>query len=219
MTICGGLGGAVRGLPLLTGGSGIALGLAESLLGEEVFSREPEPFNGETGAVAVLAGSVSEATRGQVAAHEAAGHPVRRIVPADVLDGSITDAILADWILASQASGVPLVATSAAPDAVAAAQAAHGREAVSTALESLLANTAATLRDRGVRRFVTAGGETSGAIVGALAPGAMRIGPEIDPGVPALHAQATGLALALKSGNFGQPDFFVRAAGILGRAE
>ena len=212
------LGRAVRGLPLLTGGSGIALGLAEGLLGEEVRGRQPEPFDGETGPVAVLAGSVSEATRGQVAAHEAAGHPVRRIAPADVLDGEITDAILADWVLASQASGVPLVATSAAPDAVAAAQATHGRGAVSAALESLLAKTAATLRDRGVRRFVTAGGETSGAIVGALAPGAMRIGPEIDPGVPALHAQATGLALALKSGNFGRPDFFARAAGILGRA-
>ena len=95
-------------------------------------------------------------------------------------------------------------------------QAAHGREAIAAALEALFAETAARLVYDGVRRLVVAGGETSGAVVSALSLDALAIGPEIDPGVPALAAaDGRPLALALKSGNFGAPDFFAKALRML----
>ncbi len=73
------------------------------------------------------------------------------------------------------------------------------------------------LVDSGVTRLVVGGGETSGAVVSALRPSAMRVGPEIDPGVPALAAdQPRPLRLALKSGNFGATDFYSRALAALG---
>jgi uncharacterized protein YgbK (DUF1537 family) len=68
-----------------------------------------------------------------------------------------------------------------------------------------------------VRRLVVAGGETSGAVVSRLGVRALRIGGEIDPGVPWTYAEGSGapLLLALKSGNFGAPDFFTKAFTVL----
>ena len=107
----------------------------------------------------------------------------------------------------------PLVYSSAAPDKVRMLQAAHGREAIAAALDALFAETAARLVYDGVRRLVVAGGETSGAVVSALSLDALAIGPEIDPGVPALAAaDGRPLALALKSGNFGAPGLLREGA-------
>jgi uncharacterized protein YgbK (DUF1537 family) len=99
---------------------------------------------------------------------------------------------------------------------VRAAQDKYGRETIAARLEGMMADTARLLANAGVTRLVTAGGETSGAIVEGLGIEALEIGPEIDPGVPAMKATGRGLALALKSGNFGREDFFVRAAAKLG---
>ena len=111
----------------------------------------------------------------------------------------------------------PLVFSSASPDAVAAAQKQFGRESVAHSIENLFAESARALVDSGVRRLVVAGGETSGAVVSALGLAALEIGPEIDPGVPALYARQLGLALALKSGNFGAPAFFDNALAMLAK--
>lgn len=210
------LGAAADGLPLLVGGSGIALGLPAVFARAGALTGGAAPWSGERGPALAVAGSVSRATQAQVAAHRAAGHPALALDPDAVMAGTVTAAALVDWALA--AGGAPLVYSTADAAAVAAAQQRHGRDRLAGAIESLLAATAAVAVDRGVRRLVAAGGETSGAVVTALGLRSMAIGPEIDPGIPALAAGDRPLALALKSGNFGGPDFFARALGVLGGA-
>jgi len=205
------IGRAARGRRLLTGGSGIALGLPANFPNA---ASSALAWRGEDGPAAALAGSVSGATRRQVAAHRAAGQPVRELTAEAVMSGEAEPGALADW--AAVQAGVPLIHSTAEPEAVAAAQARFGREAVAAAFERVLSATATALAERGVRRLVVAGGETSGAVVTALGIEAMAVGPEIDPGVPALAVPGRGLALALKSGNFGGDDFFARAAARLG---
>lgn len=202
---------ATHGFPLVVGGSGIGLGMP-ALLGA---GGEATPWSGVAGPAAALAGSCSRATRGQVAAHEEAGHPVRRLGPEDAVEGRLDPEALADWALAQD--GVPLLTSSDDPEAVAAAQDRLGRARTAESLESLMGELASALAERGVRRLVVAGGETSGAVVSALGVGALEIGPAIDPGVPALRATRGGtpLALALKSGNFGRPGFLAHAAEVL----
>lgn len=208
------LGEAAEGLPLLVGGSGIAIGLPAVFARHGLLAGGQPSWTGDAGPALAVAGSVSRATQAQVAAHIAAGHPARALDPDAVMAGRETAAALVDWALS--AGGLPLVYSTADAASVAAAQARHGRAALAEAIERLLAATAAEAVARGVRRLVAAGGETSGAVVSALALRAMAIGPEIDPGVPALRAEGRPLALALKSGNFGGPDFFARALAMLG---
>ncbi len=204
------LGHAADGAPLITGGSGIAMGLPDNFRAAGQLAAQPA-WRGVAGPVAALSGSCSAATREQVAAH-AADHPAREVTAEEVISGAVTGAALADWLLAQP--GIPLAYSSADPDTVAAAQARHGAAALAAAIEALFADTARALRDRGAARLIVAGGETSGAVVEGLGLGALEIGPEIDPGVPAMRAG--DLALALKSGNFGGRDFFARAARQLG---
>jgi 3-dehydrotetronate 4-kinase len=109
-----------------------------------------------------------------------------------------------------------LISASAPPDKVGAAQAALGRDKAGAVVEEALAAVARGLREHGVRRFVVAGGETAGAVVKALGVTGLRIGPQIDPGVPwTATLDEPPLALALKSGNFGAEDFFARAFAVL----
>ena len=203
------------GLPLAVCGSGLALGLPDLL----VPGRSPgaTDWAGAAGPAVVLSGSCSTATRGQIEAHAAAGHPVRRVDVDAVVSGALTADALAAWALA-RTDGLPLLATSDDPAAVRAVQDRHGAERAAAAIERLFGDLARALVDGGARRLVAAGGETSGAVVTALGLGALRIGPMIDPGVPALAAarDGVGIGLALKSGNFGAPDFFAKAAARLG---
>jgi uncharacterized protein YgbK (DUF1537 family) len=112
----------------------------------------------------------------------------------------------------------PLVYSTATPAAVADLQKAHGAAKVAEAIEHFFAGVARGLVERGVKRLVVAGGETSGAVVSALGLASLEIGPEIDPGVPALFSrEGAGLGLALKSGNFGGIGFFERALAVLER--
>ena len=104
-----------------------------------------------------------------------------------------------------------VIAASAPPEKVAALQAKLGRDAAGALIEAAMAVIAEGLVARGVGRLVVAGGETSGAVVQRLGVTALRIGPEIDPGVPWTFAEPRGLHLALKSGNFGARDFFLKA--------
>lgn len=206
------IGEALDGARLLTGGSGIALGLPRNIL-KGAKAAGAGTYRGVPGDEMILAGSCSNATRGQVERHEAA-HPTLRIEVADVMSGRLgADAILA--FAAEHRGKAPLAYSSSTPDQVRAAQEKWGREAVAEKLDHLFADAARRLVAGGVRRLVVAGGETSGAVVSALGLVSLAIGPEIDPGVPALSSTEKPLALALKSGNFGGPDFFDKALKAL----
>ena len=202
------LGRAADGLPLLVGGSGIALGLPGVYRAAGLLADRARRWSGQDGPAAVLSGSCSAATRAQVA-HHARTAPAREVTADAVMAGDIGAGELSRWMLAQD--GLPLAYTSADPSEVRAAQDRHGREVVATAIEALFAATACALVAGGATRLVTAGGETSGAVVEGLGLDQLEIGPEIDPGVPAMRAGAD-LVVALKSGNFGGPDFFARAA-------
>jgi uncharacterized protein YgbK (DUF1537 family) len=205
---------AVADAPLLTGGSGIALGLPRVFRARGELKPAAMAWTGIAGPAAILSGSCSLATRGQVAFHRR-GHPSLEITADDAMSGAI-DTERAVEFVSDNADALPLIYSSADPEAVRAAQNRYGREAVAERLEALMAEIARRLVASGVTRLVVAGGETSGAVVEGLGVKALEIGPEIDPGVPAMKAAAPKLALALKSGNFGGEDFFVRAAAKLG---
>lgn len=207
------LGAAAHDLPLLTGGSGIAMGLPANFAARNLLSGNASGWRAQSGPVAVLSGSCSNATRAQITQHSG-NHPSREVTAEAAMSGYVTADILADWVMTEQANGIPLVYSSAAPDTVQAAQERFGREAVAETLEGLMGDLARALVARGITRLIVAGGETSGAVVGALARDALSIGPEIDPGVPVLRA-SDDLVLALKSGNFGAPTFFAKAANVM----
>lgn len=200
------LGWLARDARLVTGGSAIGAGLARALGAKAGAARR---WKGAVGPAVLLSGSCSEATLGQIAAYDGPSR-VLRVDEALAADAGFI-AALADWVLAQPAPA--LIAASQGADAVRAAQATHGRARVAEAIETTFARLAATLREQGVTRFVVAGGETSGAVATGLGIQAFDIGPEIAPGVPALAAGP--LRLALKSGNFGGPDFFARALAVL----
>jgi uncharacterized protein YgbK (DUF1537 family) len=212
------IGEAAADLPLITGGSGIALGLPENfrrqgLLGEES-GADALPEVG--GAAAVLSGSCSEATRMQVA-YMAERAPAFTIDPLATAEGSDVAARALAWAAPLLGKRPVLISATAPPDTVAAVQQHLGRERAGALVEEIFARIAIGLVERGVRRLVVAGGETSGAVVQALGVTGLRIGRQIDPGVPGTVSLGDPpLALALKSGNFGGPDFFVRAFEVLG---
>jgi 3-dehydrotetronate 4-kinase len=208
------IGEACADAPLLTGGSGIALGLPGNFIAAGLARGARAIVRGVSGPEAILAGSCSPATLQQVA-HHRESHPAMACEVDRVMSGAITPDDLVAFVRANEGRA-PLVYSSDAPEKVAACQARYGSTAVAHALEGLFAATAQALVAAGIRRLVVAGGETSGAVVSALDIEAVEIGPEIDPGVPALLAPGERpLALALKSGNFGAPDFFAKALRIL----
>ncbi len=208
------LGAAVAGQPLVTGASGIALGLPRNLIRDGRATGGGASPVSVAGPAAVLAGSCSGATRGQIEVH-AQTQPTYAIDVPGVMDGTVTARDLVAFVI-RHADAVPLVHSSGTPDEVAALQAEYGRIAVAERLDALFATTARQLVRAGFARIVVAGGETSGAVAqavtDALQVSAMTIGPEIDPGVPVLTIGTdTPVALALKSGNFGATDFFAKA--------
>jgi len=210
------IGAAAAGHRLVTGASGVALGLpanfrAQGLLGAPARAARPSIEGREL----VLAGSCSAATRAQIAA--VAEHWPRRKLDVDAIAaGADAAGELAAWAAAQDGATPVLVYASSNPDEVAAIQRRHGADAAGAMVEGVLGDLAQRLVARGFRRLVVAGGETSGVVVSALGVRALRIGPEIDPGVPWTETLgAPHLALALKSGNFGADDFFARAFGML----
>jgi 3-dehydrotetronate 4-kinase len=161
------------------------------------------------GAAAVLAGSCSAATLGQIAAFK--GPHLHLDTDAACRGEPVAEAALA-WAGPKLGNAPILLSASDTPESVKALQAKYGVEKSSQAIERVMAALAKGLVSAGVRRLVVAGGETSGAVVGALDVTALRIGPEIDPGVPWTASIGNKpLLLALKSGNFGAPDFFTKA--------
>lgn len=213
------LGEAFAAEKLLTGGSGIAIGLPENFRRAGLLAQiqAGRAFKAPPGLSAMLAGSCSAATRAQVRDARLKGVETFLVDPVALAEGRLTAAQVLAWARPRLASGPVLVSSTAEPEAVRAVQERYGRDEAGAMVERLLGDVARGLAGEGVTRFVVAGGETSGAVVGALGVSMLEIGPEIDPGVPwTTSAGGPPLALALKSGNFGADDFFTRALGMLG---
>ncbi|MFI6874017.1 3-oxo-tetronate kinase [Streptomyces sp. NPDC050400] len=211
------LGAAVAGLPLVTAGSGLAIGLPAN------WGISPTPAAAElpppTGRRAILSGSVSTATNGQVQAFLRTGRPAFPVDPLRVAAGDDVAGEAVAFAARQPADEPVLVYSTASPDTVRAVQARLGAAEAGDLVERTLARVARGLVEHGVRQLVVAGGETSGAVVQALGITGLRIGPQIDPGVPWCAAVLPGgepLHIALKSGNFGGPDFFTASFALLG---
>lgn len=184
-------GEACRDMKLTTGGAGLAMGIARAL---GVKRRSASALPRVAGAAVVLAGSCSQATLRQIAAF---GGPAFRIQPERIdVDAAVS--------FATQNGDHPLIYASAPPEGIVPGK--------GEAIEHAFRHIARELARKGVRKFVVAGGETSGAVVEALGVRALAIGPEIDPGVPWTVSQGgEPYLLALKSGNFGSAEFFAKA--------
>jgi uncharacterized protein YgbK (DUF1537 family) len=210
------IGEACTDAPLLTGGSGIAIGLPQLIIARGQASKQGPAFAGQKGPGAILAGSCSKATLSQVA-HYGKSHPAFAVDVPALLEGRVRADDVVRFVNDNR-DKAPLVYSSATPERVRALQDKYGQTQVAHRLEKLFSDVAVKIVDAGVSRLVVAGGETSGSVVAGLGLEAVAIGPEIDPGVPAL---ATGgrhpIALALKSGNFGAEDFFTKALRMLER--
>jgi 3-dehydrotetronate 4-kinase len=212
------IGAAVAGHKLVTGGSGIALGLPENFRragelrqGPEVSSPSPAPAS-PCRAPAPLPRS----PRSRRIWRTTPGCPV---TADDLLAEKLTVADAAEFVARHRGED-PIVYSSADPEAVRQAQARHGGKLVAEAIEGFFGALALKLVEDGVTRIAVGGGETSGAVVSELGVEQFVIGPEIDPGVPALATERPRpIRMALKSGNFGAPDFFAKALARLGRNE
>jgi uncharacterized protein YgbK (DUF1537 family) len=202
------------------GASGFGLGLARALVtsgrvkSNATTAASDKPVGGPA---ACLAGSCSQATLQQIARAEPA-MPVLHLDPEQVVAGKAETQRALAWAKERLAKGQILIASSSTPDQVAALQARHGRDAAGHAIEQAMADIAEGLVKSGVRRLVVAGGETSGAVVDRLGIPGFLVGPEIAAGVPVLRAVGAKdgeMLLALKSGNFGGPEFFSDALKLM----
>lgn len=210
------IGTAARDVALITGSSGIAMGLPDNFRAAGLVAEAVDDgLDPAGGAAAVLSGSASRATQGQVAAMRQT-HEAHFLDPLVTPDASALAAGALNWADARLGERPILIYSTTAPALVRAAQDKLGVSKACALIEEAQGKIAQGLVARGVRRLVVAGGETSGAAVSALGIDALRIGPEIDPGVP--WTQTLGdppLFLALKSGNFGGEDFLTRAFEVL----
>jgi len=209
------LGPALKDLPLVTAGSGVAIGLPQNFGIQP--SLQASALPAASGLQAIVSGSCSLATNRQVAAFIACGRPAMAIDPLQIASGADVVGQALAWAAPLLQDGPVLVYSSADTDAVKSIQSELGVEEAGAMVERTIAAIARGLVERGVRQLLVAGGETSGACVQALDITQMQIGPQIDPGVPWCHAQTAfgGAHIALKSGNFGTDDFFTKAFGLL----
>lgn len=209
------IGIAAAELPLISGGSGIAMALPHNFIksGQAKGGLQVNPV--VDGSMAILVGSCSGATRGQIEEHQQ-HHSVLALDIQDVMTQRVTDDDVVSFIREHQ-SHCPLVYSSGDPESVKLAQQEYGQQNISQRLDQLFGDAARKLvYEEGIQRLVVGGGETSGAVVSALNLGSLQVGEEIDPGVPALfHPGTRPLAVALKSGNFGRKDFFSHALKVL----
>lgn len=208
---------ACRDMPLMTGGSAVAMPLPALYLADGTLSQDAPALTVPSLApeAIVLSGSCSAMTNKQVAAYLAQGAAGFRLDPLELAENGPRAAL--DWLAAQDLSKAPLIYATAEPDAVRAAQAKLGVARAGEIVEEALSACVVAARDRGARRIVVAGGETSGAVTQALGVDRLEIGPEIAPGVPWCFCQSAGhpIALTLKSGNFGTETFFADALAKL----
>ena len=212
------LGLALKGQALVTAGSGVAIGLPQNWGLQANAEAATLPRAG--GARAVISGSCSVATNAQVANALAGGVLDFVVDPLAVAAGADVVAQALAWAQRRLGRGALLVRATAQPAELQAVQAQLGAAQAGELVERTLGSIAHGLVQMGVRQLVVAGGETSGAVVQALGISQLQIGAQIDPGVPwcAAASPAAGgetVHIALKSGNFGTPDFFTKAFTML----
>lgn len=209
------LGLALKDMPLVTAGSGVAIGLPQNFSIKPSEQSSALPF--ATGLKAVVSGSCSVATNAQVAAFIAAGLPAMAVDPLRMASGADIVSEALAWAKPLLARGEVLIYSTAVPASIKAVQAQLGVEAAGAMVERTLAAIAKGLVALGVRQLVVAGGETSGACVQALGITQMQIGSQIAPGVPWCFAQSEGrpIHITLKSGNFGNAQFFTESFKLL----
>ena len=212
------LGPALAAMPLVTAGSGVAIGLPANF--GIAPSSQASALPAAEGLTAVVSGSCSIATNRQVMNFIQTGRPAMAIDPLRIASGIDVAAEALAWAAPLLKDGPVLVYSTAETSAVKSVQGRLGVEEAGAMVERTIAAIARGLVALGVRQLVVAGGETSGACVQALGVTQMQIGPQIDPGVPWCHALAeaadgAGVHLTLKSGNFGADDFFTKAFKVL----
>lgn len=211
------IGAAVSDLALVTGGSGVAMGLPENFRRQGLVPARASGIDLPPGKghAAVLAGSCSTATLGQIEAMRAT-HPTLAIDVLEIAAGKDVAGAALAWAKPKLGREPVLIYASQPPERIKAIQEKLGRSQSGEMVEQAMATIATGLVEAGVGRLVVAGGETSGAVVTALGVRTLQIGPEIDPGVPWTAAlDGPKIALALKSGNFGGRDFFTKAFQVL----
>lgn len=211
------IGKAISRLKLVTGGSGVALGLPENFRQSGLLNAGGGTgFKQTTGRSAVLSGSCSNMTRAQVAVAKSKW-PNYCLDPLRLAESSEAEiATVLAWVDGQSVAGPFLIYSSADPQDVQAIQEKLGREEAGLLVEEAMGRIAKQLVDRDIKQLIVAGGETSGAVVKALGIDGLHIGKEIDPGVPWCGTVGeTRLSLALKSGNFGCEDFFAKAFEML----
>ena len=235
------LGRALKGMPLVTAGSGVALGLpqnfeltsagaspatnnARATLPTQALTVVSNQLPSPEGLQAIVSGSCSAATNRQVAHFQSLGRAAWAVDPMAIVAAGEAGREYADqvlqWAAPKLALGPVLIYSTAASDTIKAVQAELGVDEASSMVEKALARIATGLLALGVRQLIIAGGETSGACVQALQVKQLQIGAQIDPGVPWCFTRPAsllgqGLHLALKSGNFGTDDFFCKAFEVL----
>jgi len=207
------IGLAAKNMRLLTGAAGIARGLHTHYPSS---SQAFMPWQGSKDRAVVMCGSCSERSREQIQCYKK-NWPSREIDVSLLLEGSFDIEELMSWVVKLPKDQPPLIYTSANPDVVTLVQEEYGVQRTANAVESLFGSLAVELHRAGCNRFVVAGGETSGAVTSALNVTGFEIGPKISTGVPAMKAADQGIYLALKSGNFGNEDFFEIALEVLSR--
>jgi uncharacterized protein YgbK (DUF1537 family) len=212
------IGEAAANHALITGGSGVAMGLPANFRRAGLLSDtiDPGALPVVKGSSAIIAGSCSRATLAQLG-YVRDHRPVFELDVLAMPDAAALSKVALAWASDKIGDQPVVIAASAPPDKVAAVQTRLGREHAGALVEDAVAGIAEGLVARGVRKMVVAGGETAGAVVGRLGVRSLRIGGEIDPGVPWTLASGSGpdLLLALKSGNFGATDFFLKAFRVL----
>lgn len=206
-------------LPLLTGGSGLAIGVPDNYRRQHLlhYATSAAQLPDIRGGAVVIAGSCSLATNAQVAAWRET-RPAFRVDPLALARGEPVLQLAVDWATPMLSRKPMLIYSTLPADEVKAVQSTLGVGQAGVLVEQAMAEIARQLYERGARCFVVAGGEISGAVVNALGVSMLRIGERIDPGVPwtATVGDSEPLALALKSGNFGGVDFFEKALRLQG---
>ncbi|MEZ8880718.1 3-oxo-tetronate kinase [Vibrio lentus] len=206
------LGQAAKSLKLITGGSGLAAGIAknwtEHLVDQSDAKLAGSPVKAPT---VVFSGSCSVMTNQQVAAYKQLAPHFAIDVKACLSNGQYANEVF-DWVMTnSQGDFAPLVYATADAAELKAIQEEYGAQASSHAVEQFFSQLAIKLQQHGVKNFIVAGGETSGVVTQSLAVKGFHIGPQIAPGVPWVKSVEGELSLALKSGNFGDESFFAKA--------
>lgn len=212
------IGAACADLPLVTAGSGIALGLPQNFRAQGLLAQQDATQNlpSAPGLRAIVCGSCSQATQAQLADLISRGTPAYAIDPLRLAAGDDVVADALAWAAPRLQNGPVAVYATADANRVKSIQEKLGVEQAGALVEDALARIAQGFVALGVRQLIVAGGETSGAVVTALNVRGLRIGPQIDPGVPwTVSLGDTPIALALKSGNFGSVDFFSKAWDLL----